>query len=637
MLLLNMITFLFLIVQTSSFVIKPFNMFTPNVHMDQLPLNELMTNINTHKISQLLIDKSYKDILSIDNNLQTTHITHIDPIVLPSIIDKTLDNNININFMDVDLTTHVFNDINFLFTNVVIPCVLFNVLINIIKNIRSTIRFKNISSNTNANMINPFQQQQNNKEFDAAKFNISLSSWVGSPEVFEECYEVISYMSNSTDYKNIGAELPKGILLEGPPGTGKTLLAKAIASETNSTFFATSGSEFIELFVGMGAARIRELFENARNSKPSIIFIDEIDTIGRQRGVGINMGNDEREQTLNQLLAEMDGFGDNEQILIIAATNRKDILDKALIRPGRFDRTIRVSLPDKTSRKQIIKFYLDKTKTSGNINLDIIADETDGYSGADIKNLLNEASILAVRNKRKTVTSDDITNALEKLTVGLIKNIDTRTNIVKMRVALHELGHAFLTMKYPEYFYLNKVSIKETYNGAGGYTLYTERPDIVNGGIYTKDILFKRLVIMMGGKAAEHIFYGDNYVSSGATQDLKQANILARKMVGIFGMGDNLKVFYNKNMDAEVNPYLSGSNELYSESTKMEMDIESNNLVKLAYIEAIKILEEDKDKINLVANELMEKQVLSYSNIFLFLLKISEAKGSELNWNIELI
>jgi cell division protease FtsH len=590
------------------------NMVLSNV--DEFSFNQLMNGISNHQISKIFIDNSYKDIISVDNNLETSHITHINPIVLPSIIDKTVDSGIDVIFPKATLITELLNDAGFFFSNILIPFLLINLIIRSLQRFIPNTNMKPNGKNQNFNQnFNPFGQQVNDFKFDANKYNISLSSWVGSPEVFEECFEVISYMSNNTEYKEIGAELPKGILLEGPPGTGKTLLAKAIASETNSTFFSVSGSEFIELFVGMGAVRIRNLFEEARKTKPSIIFIDEIDTIGKQRGGTNTMGNDEREQTLNQLLAEMDGFADNDQLLIIAATNRKDILDKALIRPGRFDRVIRVSLPDKTSRKQIIKFYLDKTKTSGDINLDIMADLTDGFSGADIKNLLNEASILAVRNKKKTVTSDDITNALEKLTVGLIRNIDTRTDAAKMRVALHEVGHAFLTMRYPEYFDLNKVSIKATYNGAGGYTLFNEKSDITDGGLYTKDILFKRLVIMMGGKAAEHIFYGDNNVSLGATQDLKQANELARKMIGIFGMGDNLKVFYNKNVDEGVNPFLSGSNELYSESTKTEMDIESINLVKLAYIEAIKILEENKDKINLIAKELMEKQILFNSDM----------------------
>jgi len=617
---LSIITSLLLFTTTNGFIQKPNNLIATKLnfkmYIDELPIKDLLGDINNHKISKLVIDRTYQDITSIDNDLITKHMTHINPIMLPSIIDKTMENNIEVTFLKPDLITQLFNDFDFLFSNVIMPFFFISLFINIFRNIG---RFNNMNMpSSTPNMFNPFQQKNNNQEFDAKKYNISLSSWVGSPEVFEECYEVISYMANNTEYKNIGAELPKGILLEGPPGTGKTLLAKAIASETNSTFFATSGSEFIELFVGMGAARIRELFENARTMKPSIIFIDEIDTIGRQRGAGVNMGNDEREQTLNQLLAEMDGFGDNDQVLVIAATNRKDVLDQALIRPGRFDRTIRVSLPDKTSRSQIIDYYLSKTKVTGDLNVKELAELTDGFSGAEIKNLINEASILAVRNKRQTVTSTDITNALEKLTVGLIRNIDTRSDAVKMRVSLHEIGHAFLTMKFSEYFELNKVSIKSTYNGAGGYTLFTEKNEIREGGLYTKDILFKRLVITMGGKAAESVFYGDNYVSLGAIQDLKQANELARKMIGVFGMGDNLKVFYNQNIDSQENPFLGrslASGELYSDSTKKQMDIESINLVKLAYAQAIKIIEENKDIINKMATELSEKQILLNSDI----------------------
>jgi len=581
--------------------------------INEIPFTELINNMNNHKISKILVENNYKDIISIDNNLETGHITHIDPILLPSIIDKTLDNEIIVNFIKPNGLSEIFNGINFLFTNIFIPYLLINLVIRLILSYRTGTNTNMPMPNMPMQNFNPFGQAPSNLKFDAKKYNISLSSWVGSPEVFEECFEIISYMANNTEYKEIGAELPKGILLEGPPGTGKTLLAKAIASETNSTFFSVSGSEFIELFVGMGAVRIRNLFDEARKSKPSIIFIDEIDTIGKQRGGSNTMGNDEREQTLNQLLAEMDGFADNDQILIIAATNRKDILDKALIRPGRFDRIVRVSLPDKTSRMQIIKFYLDKVKTSGNINLENISEMTDGYSGAEIKNLINEASILAVRNKQKIIKSEDIINALEKLTVGLIKNIDTRSDDAKMRVSLHEIGHAFLTMKYPDYFNLNKVSIKATYNGAGGYTLFSEKNEIKDGGLYTKDILFKRLVIMMGGKAAEYVFYGNNYVSLGATQDLKQANDLARKMIGIFGMGDNLKVFYNKNIDMESSFF--GSSDVYSESTKIEMDMESINLVKLAYLEAVKLLEENKDKIKIMADELVLKQILFNSDL----------------------
>jgi cell division protease FtsH len=238
--------------------------------------------------------------------------------------------------------------------------------------------------------------QKNNEQF--VKPNVSLSSWAGSPEVIEECKEVISYIEKKELFKEIGAEMPKGILLEGPPGTGKTLLAKAIATETNSTFISMSGSEFVELFVGMGASRVRDLFDSARENRPCIIFIDEIDAVGRQRGAGINMANDEREQTLNQLLYEMDGFNDNEDIVVLAATNRRDVLDQALLRPGRFDRIIRVPVPDKFSREKILEVYLKGKKLENTFDVSSIAELTDGFSGAELKNLVNEAAIISAKN-----------------------------------------------------------------------------------------------------------------------------------------------------------------------------------------------------------------------------------------------
>ena len=287
-----------------------------------------------------------------------------------------------------------------------------------------------------------FETKNINKDIPTIqKANISLSSFAGSPEIFQECTEVVSYLKNSTIYKNAGAEIPKGILLEGPPGTGKTLLAKAIASEAGANFISITASEFVEVFVGVGASKIRKLFENARNNKPCIIFIDEIDAVGRQRGAGINMANDEREQTLNQLLAEMDGFGDNEGILVIAATNRKDVLDSALLRPGRFDRLITVPLPDRDSRRQILNVHTKNKVFSKDVNLDLVAELTTGFSGAQLKNLMNEAAIYAARKGNTIINEIDIMNALDKLIIGLIKNNDTRDHVAKRRIAIHEVGH----------------------------------------------------------------------------------------------------------------------------------------------------------------------------------------------------
>jgi cell division protease FtsH len=448
--------------------------------------------------------------------------------------------------------------------------------------------------------------------------NISLSSFAGSPEIFEECTEVVSYLKNGTLYQAAGAEIPKGVLLEGPPGTGKTLLAKAIASEADANFISVAASEFVELFVGMGASKIRGLFKRARDNSPCIIFIDEIDAVGRQRGTGINMANDEREQTLNQLLAEMDGFNDNEGILVIAATNRRDVLDQALLRPGRFDRIINVPYPDKESRKQIFKVHSKNKLLSPNVNKDLIAELTSGFSGAQIKNLLNEAAILSAREGNKVITEEHVLNALDKLIVGIVKKIDTRDDESRKRVSIHETGHALLAAIFNEYFDLKKATIQSTYNGAGGYTIFNEYQNITESGLYTKDLLYKRLIISMGGKAAENLYYGDIFVSVGAVQDLKQAHSLAQKMIGNFGMGTRLETFYNENVDSERSPFLGrsiGTGDKYSDETKRVFDKETMDLVQNAYIDAKRILSDNEKYMNQIVDTLLKNTTLSGDEI----------------------
>ena len=445
------------------------------------------------------------------------------------------------------------------------------------------------------------------------KANITLQDWAGSPEIFEECEEVVSYLRNSTQYEMAGAQVPKGILLEGPPGTGKTLIAKAIASECDANFISVASSEFVELFVGLGAQKVRSLFSEARQNTPCIVFIDEIDSIGKQRGTGINMGNDEREQTLNQLLAEMDGFNNNEGVLIIAATNRKDVLDSALLRPGRFDRIINVPLPDKESRKKIFQVHSKNKQLNPAIEYDFLAELSAGFSGAQIKNLINEAAISAAREGRVVIEQMDLETSLEKIVVGIAKRVDTRTETTRIRVAIHEAGHALLSLLYPEYFELKKVTIQATYNGAGGYTLFNEKPEIAESGLYTKECLKKRLVVAMGGKAAESVFYGDDFVSLGAVQDLKTANQLAQSMIGNYGMGEELQVFYNENTESGRNPFLGrslGMGDKYSEKTKEKMDTESLTLVQEAYREAYSSLEYYKKQVAQIAKMLIDNETV---------------------------
>jgi len=511
------------------------------------------------------------------------------------------------------------------FINNSIPILFFIYFLAILRNSNSgpmppsNMNINKMNNNKNPfGFISPFQKNGND---NFLKPNITLSSWAGSPEVIEECKEVISYIENKEKFKLIGADMPKGILLDGPPGTGKTLLAKAIATETNSTFISISGSEFVELFVGVGASRVRELFNKARENSPCIIFIDEIDAVGKQRGVNNNIGNDEKEQTLNQLLYEMDGFNNNNNVLVIAATNRKDVLDQALLRPGRFDRIIRIPLPDRESREKILTLCFENKNINKKPDISSIAELTQGYSGAQLKNLINEAAILSARNNFTILQEKFIFEAYEKSIVGLIKKNRILPPSTKLRVSIHESGHALLALKFKEYFDFQKVSIQPTYNGAGGYTLFNEKPEIREGGLFTKDLLKKKLIIIMGGKAAESIYYGNDFVSLGAFQDLKQANIIAKRMIGNFGMGDKLEVFYNEDIGDELNQNF-GFGEKYSDNTRNIIDKETLDLVKEAYLVAKDILEKNRWKL-IYFSELLQNNTVIYNRdlnekIFLF-------------------
>jgi cell division protease FtsH len=329
------------------------------------------------------------------------------------------------------------------------------------------------------------------------------------------------------------------------------------------------------------------------------------------------MANDEREQTLNQLLYEMDGFNNNEDILVLSATNRKDVLDQALLRPGRFDRIIKVPLPDKYSRVKIIEYYIQNKNTEKGLDITSLAELTDGYSGAQLKNLINEAAIMAAKQGRNIILEKDIFQSFEKSIVGLVKqNNDVSLN-TRTRVAIHESGHALLALQFPQYFELQKVSIQATYNGAGGYTIFNEKTEIKEGGLYTKDILKKRLIVTLGGKAAETVYYGKSYVSLGAVEDLKQANRLARRMIGNFGMGNRLEVFFNENSNVD-NPFSESSvsgGDKYSEYTKCISDKESYYLVIDAYNEAKRILYENKDKLIIMSDLLLHQTVINKKDI----------------------
>ena len=610
--------------------------------------NNVINDIIEHKVSKVYVDKKLNEVITIDNidndidndignedikyNYDNYHIATVNPVLIPNIVDKSSETHTPIIVTDLrpNYIITLDNGFNLLFGSIsyLLPLVVLSSIISFIsRNSNPMIRnqsFKpNIQSGTgqrNQGFLNTFMPSMTqNKGGDLLqKSNVTLANWAGSPEVIEECKEVINYIENKELFNKMGAEMPKGILLEGPPGTGKTLLAKAIAGETNSTFIAISGSEFVELFVGMGASRVRDLFQNARNNNPCIIFIDEIDAVARQRGAGINMANDEREQTLNQLLYEMDGFNSNENIVVIAATNRRDVLDQAILRPGRFDRIIRVSLPDKDSREKIIEYYLNNKNIEHNFDIASIAELTEGFSGAQIKNLINEAIILSARNKYTKLQEEYIFESFEKSIVGLIRKNATVDIVTQKRVAIHESGHSILTLLFNDTFDFKKASIQPTYNGAGGYTLFSEKPEIRNGGLYTKDVLKKRLIVSMGGKAAEAIFYGNDYVSLGAVEDLRQANKLAKRMIGNFGMGNQLEVFFNEDVSDDSNPFLGRSlsmGDKYSDHTKFMMDKESLELVQNAYNTAVDILKKNYGSLIYFSDLLMNNTVIYKKDI----------------------
>jgi len=593
----------------------PDNVLRNKYLYSELPYNSLIKNIESHKVKNLYFSERMDAVVAQDtedheNSAEDYTITKITPLVTNSLVDLSVKNEVNTVFSQPpqpnvyqQMAGNILNGAEMF----LLPGIILSVIISFF---RVNNQMRNPSSFLGGGMPNDLSKDKINMQ----TANISLESFAGSPEIYQECVEVVSYLKNSTLYENAGAEIPRGILLEGPPGTGKTLLAKAIASEAEANFISIAASEFVEIFVGMGASKIRNLFRTARENRPCIIFIDEIDAVGRQRGAGVNMANDEREQTLNQLLAEMDGFANNEGILIMAATNRRDVLDAALLRPGRFDRIINVPLPDSESRLRILKVHSKNKVLDDSLNLELIAELTNGFSGAQLKNLLNEAAILSARDGNVIITEKLVLEALDKLIVGVVKKTDTRDAESRRRVAIHESGHAILAALYYNYFDLKKVSIQSTYNGAGGYTVFNEYKNITESGLYTKDLLYKRLMIGMGGKAAENIFYGDEHVSVGAVQDLKQTNALAQRMIGNYGMGLQLETFYNDEVDNERNPFLGrslGMGGKYSDNTKDIFDKESLQLVKSAYSEAKTVLMENKEIVDILVAILLENNILT--------------------------
>ena len=431
----------------------------------------------------------------------------------------------------------------------------------------------------------------------------------GCDEEKEEVKEIIDYLRAPKKFADMGARIPKGVLMVGPPGTGKTLLAKAVAGEADVPFFSISGSDFVEMFVGTGASRVRDMFKKAQQTAPCIVFIDEIDAVGRQRGAGMGGGNDEREQTLNQLLVEMDGIGENKGIVIIAATNRPDVLDPALLRSGRFDRQITVNLPDKKGRTEILEVHARNKKLASDVNLENLAKRCPGFSGADLENVLNEAAILAVRKDAKIITMDDLDEAIDRVMMGPAKKSKTYSEQEKKLVAYHETGHAIIGLKLDNANIVQKVTIIPR-GTAGGYNLMTPREEKM---LPTKSDFMAQITGYLGGRVAEEIVF--NEISAGASNDIQEATKIAKLMVRSYGMSKLGPIQYD---DGSGNVFLgrdytSGSN--YSSEIAYEIDKEVRNIINECYMKAKELILANRELLDLIAKTLIEEETLTNEQI----------------------
>ena len=588
-----------LLVVSNAFVVKPSSFlprqnimrkFTPTFGEDY-SFSELIKKIDGKQISNVFLIERSNDLLAIDKH-QVNHVVKSTSELTNILFDKIY--NAGINFEVVKTGSNALNNIAGLVGNIIFPAVILYFLFSSARVIQQ--------QNGGGLMNNP--TGKNNMEL-VKETNVTFADVAGCDEVKEEVMEVVDYIKNSEMYDEIGAKLPKGILLNGPPGTGKTLLARAVAGETNSTFISISGSQFAELFVGLGASRVRQLFKTAKKNKPCIIFIDEIDAIGKQRQSGANFGNDEREQTLNELLTNMDGFDKNEEIVVIAATNRMDTLDNALLRAGRFDRKIYVPLPDKPAREEIAKIHFNNKPLSDDVNLTTISEITVGFSGADFANLANEAAIQSIRKNKTEIDAKSIEEAYEKILIGLEPKEETRSIDTLRSVAYHELGHALLVVHFEEFFDLRKVSIKGTKSGTGGVTLFIPKDKYTY--MPTKKYILARMIVAMGGRAAETVMnegydsgsneYFENFsdldVSTGAYKDIQEVKRLATEYVKEYGFGD------------AIYPISDGRE---SDNSKENMDTYIVNLIDFALDTAKEILRNQRQYMYELSEILLEEK-----------------------------
>lgn len=568
--------------------------------VNELTTGELMTELQENNVTEIAITpKSDESIYYVEGKLEGYRETEsFTARVVGSELDNVLtlieENNIEDYDTNADPGSSPFL---YILVNV-LPLVLLVVVMYFL--------FMKLANSNKSSMDFGRSKARLSNENDKKNFK----DVAGLKEEKEEVAELIDFLKNPKKFEKLGARIPKGVLLVGPPGTGKTLLAKAIAGEANVPFFFISGSDFVELFVGVGASRVRDMFKEAKRNAPCIIFIDEIDAVGRQRGTGLGGGHDEREQTLNQLLTEMDGFGENEGIIIIAATNRPDVLDPALLRPGRFDRQVTVSLPDANEREAILKVHAKNKILDKSVNLANLSLRTPGFSGADLENLLNEAALLAVRRNKNAITMDEIDEATDRVLLGPAKTTRKITDKEKKLVSLHEAGHAVIGLKLEDAQEVHKITIIPR-GMAGGYTMMLPKEEKI--AVHTKDELLAQITGLLGGRVSEEMFL--NEISTGASDDIKRATKIARSMVTEYGMSDLGPVQYEEKSEGVFlgRDYTKAKN--FSDQVALEIDKETRKIIEECYEKAKKIIADNKDLIFKLSDALMKYETITKEQI----------------------
>jgi cell division protease FtsH len=583
-----------------------------NILKNNVDFASVIDNVNI----VVALDSNHGDVILGDN----LHYIKTVPHLTTKIIDMLTKAGVDFNVMVVNIETNGIMKFVSSMTNFVMMYFFIVISINVLRTViaafsnRGRPRSPGISGSSGG--MNPFSMlQTGSSRYNPGQVNVTFADVAGCDEAKDELVEVVDFLKSPQKYKDAGAIVPKGILLEGPPGTGKTLLARATAGEAGVNFISASGSEFIEMFVGVGASRIRDMFNDARRMQPCIVFIDEIDAIGRQRGNGFSGGNDERDQTLNQLLTNMDGFEKDTEVVVMASTNRADILDKALVRSGRFDRKVKVALPDREGRKDILKVHLRGKKNTRDVDFEAIYDLTPGFSGADLQNLVNEAAIMSVRRNTTVIDHKAFLDAYEKMTIGIPKNKDTRDSETLEMVAYHESGHAIAAKYFNEFVDVRKITIQANINGAGGYTLFTPKERYVS--FPSKKYMFTQMVIAMAGRAAEIVLYekdkkitevsvdkfsddsGPSEVTFGSSGDVRRAMEIAKQYISVFGARDGVG---------------AGSvREEQSELSRGKIDERVAELIQQAETRAVDILRKNKRQLSELSTKLLrEKTVDGY-------------------------